>query len=158
MNDTASVRDSIREACLVAVPEVLETMFFESLVQGPEIGALPASGSLDISRVDFEGVARGHFIVVAFANLTDSLAEAFLGIEERGAPFTNAGLVLGELANMICGNALGRYRPDGIFRLSTPLTRLGRPVAELSEPYIAWVRFPLQGGPLFVGLILEAAG
>lgn len=157
MNPATSSGDAVRAACLVAVPEVLETMFFEPLVEGPEIGALPASGPLDTSRVDFQGVARGHFTVAAFANLTDALAEAFLGVEEQGSPITSAGLVLGELANMICGNALGRYRPDGIFRISTPLTRLGRPVAELNEPGLAWVRFPLNGGPLFVGLILEGA-
>ncbi len=158
MNDMASAVDAVREACLVAVPEVLETMFFESLVDDPEIGGVPSSGSLDTARVGFEGGARGYLVVAAPATLADSLAAAFLAIEDQGDPLTSAGLVLGELANMVCGNALGRYRPAGIFRLSTPLTRLGLPVAELNRLGLSWVRFPLNGGPLFVGLTLEAAG
>jgi hypothetical protein len=59
---------------------------------------------------------------------------------------------------MVCGNVLGRFRPDGIFRLSTPVTQLGRPAAELDEPGFIWLRFPLENGPLFVGLTLEVGG
>lgn len=158
MTDETFSGSSAGEACLAAVPEVLETMFFELLADVPDVGALPESGSLDTSRVEFEGSSCGAIIVAALPELTGLLAEAFLGLENLDAPDANAGLVLSELANMVCGNALGRYQPNGSFRLSMPVTQLGRPAAELNDPALTWIRFPLDSGALFVGWELEAAG
>lgn len=158
MNKASSSGSDARRACLVAVPEVLETMFFEPLADVPDVGTLPELSMLDASRVDFEGSTRGHVVVAASAEQTASLAESFLALEDQDAPAGDVGLVLGELANMVCGSVLGHYRPDGIFRLSTPVTQLGRPAAELNEPGVTWVRFPLDRGPLFVGLTMEADG
>lgn len=157
MIDETFSGSSVGAACLAAVPEVLETMFFELLADVPDVGSLPASGPLDSSRVEFEGSSRGAFVVAAPPELTGSLADSFLGLEDLEGRDANAGLVLSELANMVCGNALGRYQPNGIFRLSMPVTRLGRPAGELNDPTLTWVRFPLDGGPLYVGLQLEAA-
>lgn len=158
MSEESSARDSALQACLAAVPEVLETMFFELPADLPGPGMLPEFSSFDVSRVDFEGSARGHVVVAALAEQTVSFAEAFLALEDQDAGAANVGLVLGELANMVCGNVLGRYQPDGTFRLSTPATQLGRPAVELNEPGSTWVRFPLDRGPLFVGLTVEADG
>ena len=158
MSEVASSGGNARESCLAAVPEVLETMFFELLADVPGVSTLPESGFLDTSRVDFEGSARGAFVVAAPPELTGSLADAFLGLEDRDVPNASAGLVLGELANMVCGNALGRYQPNGIFQLSMPVTKLGSAVTEVNDPELTWVRFPLDNGALLVGLKLESAG
>lgn len=154
--ESSSVGD-VHQMCLAIVPEVLETMFFEVLVDVPGVGPLPEFSLLNISRVDFEGSASGHISVAASARETVSLADAFLALENQDDRVVNAGLVLGELANIVCGNVLGRYRPDGAFRLSVPVTKLGLPAAELAEPGLAWLRFPLSGGPLFVSLAMGAA-
>jgi CheY-specific phosphatase CheX len=154
--ESSSVGD-VRQACLATVPEVLETMFFEVLVDVPDVGPLPEFTLLNMSRVDFEGSARGHISVAASAGQTVSLADAFLALEDQDDRVVSAGLVLGELANIVCGNVLGRYQPDGVFRLSTPITKRGLPASELDEPGLAWLRFPLSSGPLFVSLAMGAA-
>lgn len=158
MNLATASANAFREACLVAVPEVLELMFFEPLIDGPGNETPSGLESLDVSQVDFEGTARGHLIIASSSIMTASLAGTFLAIEGQLLSPTNVGLVLGELANVVCGNALGRYMPEGLFRHSTPLTQLGRPREEVPELASHWLRFPLNGGPLFVGLSLEAAG
>jgi hypothetical protein len=160
MSEDLSPGDNARQACLAVVPEVLETMFFEVLEGAPGAGALSDGGLLGTSGVDFEGSARGQ-LVVADADAeaqTFAFADAFLALEDRDERTPNAGLVLGERANIVCGNALGRWQPNGIFRLSTPVTQLGRPAEELNEPGLVWLRFPLLGGPLFVRLTLEVIG
>ena len=157
MRDDILLRDRANTACLAAVPDVLETMFFELLAEAPEMGSLAPVDLLDSSRVDFEGSARGYLIVAAPSSLSASLAEAFLALEDQGAPESNIEFVLGELANMLCGSALGRFQPEGTFRLSTPVTHHGRTLAEQSEPGFPWIRFPLDSGPLLVGLRLEAS-
>jgi hypothetical protein len=158
-----TVRDGVllgnkaNEACLAAVPDVLETMFFELLAAAPDVGTLPPPGVLDSSRVDFEGSARGYLVVAAPSSISTSLAGAFLALEDQGAPEPNVEFVLGELANMLCGSALGRLQPDGTIRLSTPVTHLDRTLAGQSEPDFPWIRFLLDSGPLYVGLALETS-
>jgi CheY-specific phosphatase CheX len=157
MSGESSSGGSARHACVLAVPEVLETMFFEVLADLPGVGTLPEFGSLDTSRVDFEGSACGHVVVAATSQQTALFAKAFLALDEQAAAAAAGALVLGELANIVCGNVLGRFQPDGSFRLSTPVTQLGRPVAGINEPGFTWLRFPLDSGPLLVGVTLEVA-
>ena len=149
--------NELHAACLAAVPEVLETMFFEPLVAGPEPATLSTLGPLDYSRVAFVGSARGYLAIAAHRDLAAALAGTFLAIDDQCAPPADAELVLGEIANIICGDALGRCQPDGEFRLSTPHTQLARPAAEVAAERFAWLKFPLHGGPLFVDVMLEPA-
>ena len=155
MRNDVVLGEEANKACLAAVPDVLETMFFELLAATPDVGTLPPNGVLDSSRVDIEGGARGYLVVAAPSSVSTSLASAFLAIEDQSAPETNIEFVLGELANMICGSALGRLQPDGTFRISTPVTHLQRTLAEGSEPDCPWFQFLLDDGPLYVGLKLE---
>jgi len=156
MSDRNALQERADTACLEAVPEVLETMFFELLSEEPRID-VPPVGTLDMARVDFEGSARGHLTVAAAPSLSESLAAAFLAIDEQGAQADNIEFVLGELANMLCGSSLGRFQPDGAFRLSTPTAHLGRTLAASSQSGVHWIRFSLDRGPIFVGLSLEGA-
>ena len=156
MSPEISVQNSAADACLAAVPEVLEMMFFESMAEAPEIGGSPRLELLDVSRVDFEGSARGYLVRAAPSALSKSLTEAFLALELRQSAPSDVEFVLGELANMVCGGALGRYQPDGSFRVSTPATRLERPSAELTTSNVSWIRFSFYDGPLFVGFQPEA--
>jgi CheY-specific phosphatase CheX len=157
VRDDISLRDRANTACLAAVPDVLETMFFELVAGAPEVGSIAPLELMDSSRVDFEGSARGYLVVAVASSLSGSLAEAFLALEDQGAQELNIEFVLGELANMLCGSALGRFQPEGTFRLSTPLTHRRRTLPEQSEPGFPWIRFPLDSGPLLVGLRLEAS-
>ena len=154
MSEVKSLQDKASAACFDAVPEVLETMFFELLVETPRMGAPPA-GMLDMARVDFEGSARGHLAVLASPDVSGPLAGAFLAVDEQSAREQNIEFVLGELANMLCGSALGRFQPDGSFRLSTPVAHLGRALAESDRTRSDWIQFLLENGPIFVGLSVE---
>lgn len=156
MSGGISLHDRAAEACLTAVPEVLETMFFESMAEAPEIGSRLTCEHLNTSRVDFEGSARGYLLLATPSSVSESLAEAFLALEDRCAATSDIEFVLGELANMLCGNALGRFQPDGSFRLSTPATQLEGTLAEPGGTGVSWIRFSLDNGPLFVGFQLEA--
>jgi hypothetical protein len=155
MSEAFPLGDRASMACSAAVSDVLEKMFFELVVESPEVCPLPAPGPLDTSRVYFRGSARGCLIVAAPPSLSGCLAAAFLALENQGASASNIEFVLGELANILCGSALGRLQPDGVFRLSIPETHLGRILAEPGGPRFSWIRFPMDNGPLFVGLRLE---
>src|ERR1035437_1765667 len=138
MSEETALRESASRACIEAVPDVLETMFFELLAEAPQIDSLPTEGTMDTSRVEFEGSARGHLVVAAPSSLSASLAGAFLALEDQGTPACNVEFVLGELANMLCGSALGRFEPEGTFRLSTPVTHLGCTQTELGRTGFPW--------------------
>jgi len=150
--------DEARRAILTAVPEVLETMFFAVLEAVPGTGSIPASGGLDISRATFSGSVGGQVIVAANTEQTASFADAFLALEAQEDRAANTGLVLGELTNMICGAALGRLWPDGIFSISTPVTQLSCPASELRSYDSEWLEFPLDSGSVFVTMTMEVAG
>lgn len=157
MSEETSLRDCASAACLEAVSDVLETMFFESLTEAPQVWTLPPSELFDASRVDFEGDPHGFLIVAASPILSSALAVAFLALEDQTAPASSIAFVLGELANMLCGSVLGRLRPDGTFRLSTPETHLGQARVEQAAMGCAWIRFSLDSGPLYVGMKLEVS-
>jgi hypothetical protein len=157
MSETISLTERACMACRAAVPDVLEMMFFELVAESTEVCSLPAAEPFDTSRVDFGGSARGYLIVAAPPSLSACLAAAFLALEDQGVPAFNIEFVLGELANILCGSTLGRFQPDGIFRLSTPVTQLGRTLAEPGGTGFSWIRFPMDNGPLFVGLRLESS-
>jgi len=157
MSEAIPLGDSASIACRAAVPDVLEKMFFELVAESPGICSLPESEPLDMSRVDFGGSARGSLIVAVPPSLSASLTAAFLALEDQGTSASNIEFVLGELANILCGSALGRLQPDGVLRLSTPVTHLGRILAEPSPHCFSWIRFPMDNGPLFVGLRLESS-
>jgi CheY-specific phosphatase CheX len=70
-------------------------------------------------------------------------------------PEASVKLVLGELVNMVCGNALGRLAPDGIFRLDSPVGKLGQSASAVACGEAGWIKFPLENGPLFIGLKVE---
>ena len=148
-------RDKAFDVCAEVVPGVLETMFFEALEGSPERAVLPAAERLGIAQVRFAGSAQGALCVAAPEGLLLGLTESFLACDDPAAASVQAVLVLGELANMICGNALSHYQPNGDFRLATPVTRFHKAVAAADDVKPDWVRFPLERGSLFVNLLIE---
>jgi CheY-specific phosphatase CheX len=132
-------------------------MFFELLIEPPQVRALPPVELFDASRVDFEGGPHGRLIVAAPPKLSAVLASAFLALEDQTADPSSIAFVLGELANMLCGSTLGRLRPDGTFRLSAPATQLGQTRVEQAGTNCDWIRFSLDSGPLYVGIKLEVS-
>jgi hypothetical protein len=131
-------------------------MFFESLAAEPDSVAALDLEVADTSRVSFEGSDRGSLTLALPPHLSKELAATFLDAGDSERDPAGAAPVLSEMANMLCGAALGQYRPDGEFRLSSPRTHLGVAVASLPAPDGGWMRFPLDQGPVFVTLAPEA--
>ena len=155
MTERAIHEQRLHRACLEAVPDVLETMFFEPLVSAPASRPLPLDGALDVSEVSFEGSGRGRLRLAAPSQLTNQLTDSFLADAEREG-VANGPLVLAELANMLCGRTLGHLQPQGVFRLSTPAAGMDCPAPAIEGRDRDWLCFPLENGPLYVELTLEA--
>jgi CheY-specific phosphatase CheX len=113
----------IQTALSSAVEEVLETMFFASVVDSAE-GAAPREagvGTPDITAaIKFEGNPSGRFRVSVPTKLARVLGASFLGREEEEVTDSQAGEVVSELANMICGSVLSRLEREAIFQIGHP--------------------------------------
>jgi CheY-specific phosphatase CheX len=128
-----------------AAVEVLETMFFEFPVGLVRQAEPPRAGLA--SLVEFSGTRDGRLEVDAEAGVARRLAASFLGREdERTVTEPEVNLVLLELANMLCGNALSRLEPRGGFQIAAP-----RSVPE-TEAGAGWLVVPMESGRLGVRL------
>jgi CheY-specific phosphatase CheX len=103
-----------------AFVEVLETMFFTSILETCPSGGIPAGTPAVSSRLAFRGDPSGLFEIGITQDAARSLAASFLGVEEQELSLERAGDVVCELANMLCGSVLSRIGADFTFDLSHP--------------------------------------
>lgn len=158
--------NEIQAALAAAVEEVLETMCFISVHASGE-GAAPTDAAENLtafndegcaqaltSEVRFEGNSPGAFRVSLPLRLAQSAGSGFLALDEPEATAAQAGEVVCELANMICGSVLGRLEHSTIFRLSHPELIPALPGASL-DPLnnVRW--FDTGEGILHVSLSLQ---
>jgi hypothetical protein len=108
------IESRMREALAEAAGEVLETMFFTTVVG--EGAAAPDGLAMSVI---FSGEAYGCLTAGASPDAARALASSFLGDDEITPVQTEE--VLGELANMICGSVLCRLWPSSRFELSHPV-------------------------------------
>lgn len=128
-----------------AAVEVLETMFFELPVDLVREAEPPRAGLA--SEVEFSGTRNGRLAVDVEPGMARRLAASFLGREdEQTVTEPEVNLVLLELANMLCGNALSRLEPRGGFQIGAP-----RP-ALVTEGGAGWLMVPVESGRLSVRL------
>ncbi len=126
--------------------EVLETMFFEFPIAGLEEGPPPCAGLGAL--VEFAGSSAGCLEVDVDEPVASRLAASFLGREDESTVTgPEIRLVLLELANMLCGNALSHLEPGGQFQLAAP--RLFLAEAEKAD---GWLVAPLESGRLALRL------
>src|ERR1041384_8232990 len=109
VNDLAG---HLRPAC----EEVLETMFFTSVMQDAE----PSPELLCGAGLRFSGSPSGSFQVRTSTVAAPGLAAGFLGDAESDITAERAGEVVCELANMLCGSVLSCMDRAAIFELSQP--------------------------------------
>jgi CheY-specific phosphatase CheX len=139
----------LRPAC----EEVLETMFFTSVIDGVDPSAAAPDGRqpLIASRLTFAGAPSGIFQVRTTTAAARTLAAGFLGEMEEDVTPERAGEVVCELANMLCGSILSRMDATAVFELSQP---------ELAETWhdgaAAGCRFEIPEGPLEVTVDLDS--
>ncbi len=116
-----------------AVTEVLETMFFTSVLDSCSCGGLPVGVPALLSCLSFRGQPAGIFEIGITLDAARSLAAGFLGAEEPDISDARTGEVVCELANMLCGSVLSRVGGDFTFELSHPeLVTAGLDAADTS--------------------------
>jgi CheY-specific phosphatase CheX len=103
-----------------AFTEVLETMFFTSVLDTCAGAGVPAGAPAVSSRLTFRGDPSGVFEIGITESAARSLASSFLGEDEQELSESKAGDVVCELANMLCGSVLSRIGGDFRFDLSHP--------------------------------------
>jgi chemotaxis protein CheY-P-specific phosphatase CheC len=110
----------ISEILTGAVAEVLETMYFATIVGIAQSDIASGDEWIGVS-LRFRGALTGVFGMRAPVDSARTLADNFLGGSEselRGVE------VLGEMANMICGSVLSRIAPNKPFDLDTPVSEV----------------------------------
>jgi chemotaxis protein CheY-P-specific phosphatase CheC len=133
-----------------AFTEVLETMFFTSVLEVLDSGEMPAGIPAIFSRLNFHGVPSGEFEIAISQDAARILAAGFLGEDEQEFPDAKAGEVVCELANMLCGSFLSLIGSRSTFELSHP-ELVGIPM----EAPIASAAFELPEGRLAVAIRFE---
>lgn len=137
----------------ISTEEVLETMFFTSLVEegmpGDSAATEPVTTPSVSSSLNFRGTPSGVFQVDLALPAAQSLAANFVGDEEPLSE-TKVGEVVCELANMLCGSVLSRVGSESSFDLSHPEL-----VSRLTEGASARRSFDLPEGTLTVAVQLQ---
>jgi CheY-specific phosphatase CheX len=112
----------IQRALESAVEQVLETMCFTSVVASSEGGDWSEGRFTPeiAAELQFEGDPRGGFRLGVSKKLARALGAGFLGLEEAEPSDSQAGDVVCELANMICGSTLSRLEDKATFRITHP--------------------------------------
>jgi CheY-specific phosphatase CheX len=127
-----------------AARDVVETMFFTSVVEVNEVPERTAGDQDWAVRVDFRGVPSGTLGVRLSGKAARSMAACFLGAEEEELSQQQMWTVMTELANMIAGAALSRLDSEATFHLDPPVPVPGC-LAECAEEG-ALCSLPLESG------------
>ena len=114
---TESFLDRVLRESLV---DVLEKMFFVSILDEPSDAATPPVPDEIAVRLSFEGKPSGSLMVQLDRSVARSIAADFLGAETGELSDSQVGEVMCELANMICGSVLSRVEGAVTFRLGAP--------------------------------------
>jgi len=112
--------DQTAEVLAVATEEVLETMFFSTVLAEPEESASSLPEDSVTAQVRFRGNPCGEFTVGLALPAAQSAAENFLGLEFGAITHEQVCGVVREMANMICGSVLTRIESDTLFELLAP--------------------------------------
>lgn len=102
---------------LASAEEVLETMFFCSIL-GSTTGPVPVESIT--AKLRFDGIPSGTLTIVLSRSAVREMSSTFLGIEANLATENQFDQVVGELANVICGNTLSRVALGKTFNLTHP--------------------------------------
>jgi len=134
--------------------EVLESMFFTTLMEDSETGENPPGRRIS-ARLSFHGNAPGCFGVRIPLETARKMTASFLGLEEDAVTESQIGEVVCELANMLCGSVLSRLEKETRFELSQP--EIEPPEALCPADATAYRALRLEEGSLALWLQLERA-
>lgn len=147
------------QALTDAAQSVLEMMFFaeSELAEAPL--AVPEAGQV-FMEIEFDGERSGRLSIEMPESCARAMAGNFEGVPDAGQiPVETVDQVAAEFVNMICGAALTRMDPHGLFALASPrVTRERRAAASPSAASQCagrecWLRMPYLGEAV-IGLAL----
>jgi CheY-specific phosphatase CheX len=149
--------NKIHTALEAAVGDVLETMCFTSVLASSEkaIAAGEAEAAFT-AELHFEGNATGGFRLAIPVKLARLVGSCFLGRDEAEISDCQAGEVVCELANMICGSVLSRMDSKAIFHITHPEVTVSEAAAGFDATACRrW--FDLGDGVLITSVQLQPA-
>jgi CheY-specific phosphatase CheX len=149
--------NEIQTALAAAVEEALETMCFTSVLASAEGTVSPDGGPGALTaELHFHGNPSGGFRVSVPLKLARVVGASFLGREEVEISDSQAGEVVCELANIICGSVLSRLESKATFQITHPVLIAPEPgVSFHGAGARRW--FDLGDGILTVSLELQQA-
>lgn len=106
------------EAMAAAVEQVLDTMFFMTVVSHSE--SAPETVLPVCACLEFRGEPSGSFGINLSESAARVIASNFLGEEPETISFAQISEVICELSNMICGAVLTRVHGANLFELTSP--------------------------------------
>jgi len=109
----------IAESLAAAASDVLETMFFSSVVGEAPVTATPPADAI-AARLEFSGARPGAFAVRLTLGAARVIAASFLAEETDEPTPAQVQEVICELANMMCGSVLSRLDRGARFDLGPP--------------------------------------
>jgi hypothetical protein len=149
--------NEVQAVLVLAVEEILEIMYFQTVLASAE-GTAPPNADSDgpslTAEVRFQGNRSGRFRVGVPIKLARLLGAAFLGRDEAEVSDSDAAEVVCELANMICGSVLSRLERQATFEITHPvLIPPEQGVSFEGDSASRW--FDLEDGMLAVSLELQ---
>ena len=136
-----------------AAGEVLETMFFTSLVEEGE-PAPSTDGPWVCAQLSFSGARAGRLGVRVPVGTAHEIAANFLGLEGQDLTEARVDDVICELTNMVCGLVMGRMESGGLIELTKPELGSRETGCSRGEP-AACRTLALEGGAMEVWLEWE---
>lgn len=141
----AIVEDAARDA--------LERMFFLVVLAKSCDPAMPADGVT--AQLTFIGEASGVFTLSLSQETAAEATANFLGEDPAAIRGEQINAVVCEMANIVCGSALSRWRDEGLFSLGQPRIVIG----DAEYPRNAEVSaFDMEYGRLTFSLAIEEDG
>lgn len=145
----------LRACCTSAAAEVLETMFFEIPLEEPGIAGETGGEDGFAAETRFDGDVKGLFRLRVDRAPAERLTAGFLGIEPGGQSEADCGMVVTELANMLCGATISRLFPASELRIEAP-TLSSSGWCE-NAPAHPWLGVKLEDGALWMQIECEVA-
>ena len=109
----------VTESLAAAAADVLETMFFASVLAEAPVGGTVAANAI-AARLEFSGACSGAFSVRVSGGAAQVIAASFLAEEADEPTPEQVREVICELANMMCGSVLSRLDRGAHFDLGAP--------------------------------------
>jgi len=142
----------VAESLAAAAADVLETMFFSSVIGEAPVSATPPADAV-AARLRFSGARSGAFGLRLTEGAARVIAANFLAEETDEPTKPQVQEVVCELTNMMCGSVLSRLDRGAHFDLEQPAMV---DAAAVAEPEAVSREFDIGDGEIAIFLSMDA--